>query len=86
MCLFGCIYCYVGCICFYCYISISQIPSLQSYFLPVSNLILIFVQFLVTGKGEETFEAKDFVLSASIFVLFHVPLVLVLWTALWVNE
>lgn len=42
-------------------ISISQIPSLLTYFLLVSNPTLSIVQFLVTGNGEEISEAKDFV-------------------------
>lgn len=63
-------------------ISVSQIPSFQTYFLCVFNPILNFVQFLDTGNGEEIFEAKNFVLSTSVFILLHVPQVLVQWMAL----
>lgn len=35
----------------------------------MSNPTLHFVPLLVTGSGEEIFEAKDFVLSTSVFVL-----------------
>lgn len=42
-------------------ISISQIPSLVTYFLLVSNPTLSIIQFLVTGNREEISEATDFV-------------------------
>lgn len=42
-------------------ISISQIPSLVTYFLLVSNPTLSIIQFLVTGNREEISEAKNFV-------------------------
>lgn len=42
-------------------ISISQIPSLLTYFLLVSNPTLSIIQLLVTGNGEEISEAKNFV-------------------------
>lgn len=65
-------------------IAVSQIPSLLPFFLLVSNPALSFAQFLLTGKGEIS-EAKDFALSASIFVLL-VPLALVQYMALRMNE